>query len=114
MLLDILVIAGALEKAIGNSVQITFSTYGGDTNSFPSRLKITAEWIVERQVIRIYHVLSGSDLERVNNIVAMEELVLSEFVKKAKAGYIKKLQEMKSKIEMEIRNAPKTKEYQDR
>jgi hypothetical protein len=111
MLLDVLLIIGTLEKAIGNSVKITFAGHGGDV--FPNGLKITAEWIVERQVIKLEHVVPATELAQAKDKEGVEEWILNQFVGKAKLGYERKLHEIRDRIQQEIRNAAKAKEYQD-
>lgn len=107
MLLDILLMVGTLEKAIGNSVKIAFSTYERDA-VFPTGLTIMAEWIVERQLIRVQDVIPATELEKANSTTELEAFLLQRFVSKAKAGYEKKLHEMRNRVEQEIRNAAKT------
>lgn len=106
MLLDILLLVGVLEKKIGDAVKITFSSHGGET--FPNGLKITAEWIVERQVVRLEHVIPATELAQAKSQKDMEEFLLSQFVDRAHVGYYKKLREIRNRIEQEIRNATKT------
>jgi hypothetical protein len=109
MLLDVLLIIGTIEKAIGNSVRVSFASHGGDV--FPNGLKITAEWIVERQVIKLEHVIPATELAQAKNRVDLEELILRQFIQKAQRGYEKKLHEIRDRIQQEIRNAAKAKEY---
>jgi hypothetical protein len=110
MLLDILLLMSNIEMAIGNSAHVTFSPHGGRT--FPIGFKFTVEWIVEGQLIRLEHIVPVVELEQAHNI-SLETFIIKEFIGKAKVGYQNKLYEMRSKIETEIRNAAKTKEYQD-
>ena len=107
MLLDILLIIGTLEKSIGNSTHVTLSGYGGGGEHFPNGLMITAERIVERQVIKLGEVVPAMDLAQANHQKEMEEWILLHFVEKAKAGYMKKFQEMRTRIEKEIQDGTK-------
>jgi hypothetical protein len=106
MLLDILLLAGSLEKAIGNSVHVTFGTYGGeDEKTFPFGLKVKAEWLVGKELIRLEQMIPATDLDRARDQKGLEEFLLKAFVRKAREGYMVKLDEIRSKIEQEIRNA---------
>jgi hypothetical protein len=110
MLLDVLLIVGTLEKSIGNSVKITFSVTGEDDRSFANGLEIIAEWIVEREVIRLTHIIPALQLADANSQTELESVILVEFVHKAKVGYLKKVSEIRQRMEMEIRNGTKTQE----
>jgi hypothetical protein len=108
MLLDILLIIGSIEKAIGDDVRINLSSRTHNGTRFPTGLKITAEWLVERQLVRLEHIVPVIDLTEANDQTEVEKFILNDFVAKAKAGYLKKLHEMRTQIETEIRNAAKT------